>query len=105
MGVSSGTPTISRIEVWLQKNADTLESLMLEQQITAKDAIRQIVQETKVHCLVCGEEIERATNGRHFLCTKHGNCRKARRYYKYLHHEKNFSKEDALEKAVEKFKQ
>lgn len=109
VGVSSSeTPTIvqeSRIEVWLRRNADILESSMLEQQIPAKEAIKKLAEETKVYCLCCGNQIQRATNGRHFFCNKQPHCRKARRYYKYLQYEKGFSKELALEKAVEKFKQ
>lgn len=94
-----------RLELWLTENADTIEDIMLSDNLTAKEAIRLIVQNGKPTCQCCGDEMPHTTAGRHIFCTKKPQCRKARRYYRYLVYEKNVSKGDALNKTLERFSQ
>lgn len=107
VGDSSESPTqskrVERLELWLAENADTIEFLMLEEQIAAKVAIRQIAENTKPHCQCCGGEMPHTTAGRHIFCTKNEKCRKARRYYKYLVYEKNKPKDEARRTALLRF--
>lgn len=110
MGVlKSKTPTrISereRFELWLCENADRIENVMTLRTIQAEEAIFLLIENEKAYCRCCGEHIPRATSSRHFLCKKHPQCRKARRYYSYLVHEKGVSKDVALNRAIQKFKQ
>lgn len=76
---------------------------MLTDNITAKDAIRIIVQNGKPACQICGDEMPHTTSGRHFFCTKRPECRKARRYYRYLVYEKGIEKDHALRNTLERF--
>lgn len=94
-----------RLELWLTENADTIEDLMLADNITAKEAIKLIVQNEKPTCQVCGDEMPHTTAGRHIICTKKPECRKARRYYRYLVYERGIEKEHALRNTLERFEQ
>lgn len=94
-----------RLELWLRENADIIEYTMLEYNLTAKDAIRLIARNEKPHCQCCGDEMPHTTIGRHIFCTKKPQCRKARRFYRYLVYEKNVSKEDSLRRTLERFGQ
>lgn len=92
-----------RLELWLTENADIIEDIMLAENKTAKEAIKLIVQDGKPTCQCCGDEMPHTTAGRHMICTKRPECRKARRYYRYLVYEKNVNKEVALDKTLERF--
>lgn len=94
-----------RLKNWLTKNAEEIEKRMLADGLTAKVAISEIAQISKAVCLCCGDEIPHGTKGRHVICNKRTKCRKARRYYSYLKYEKGHSKQEALEKALKKFRQ
>lgn len=94
-----------KIELWLQANADRIESLMLADNVTAKFAIRELMQEDKPRCKTCGDDMPHTTAGRHMFCTKKPECRKARRYYRYLVYEKNTKKAKALEQTLERYAQ
>lgn len=101
------TPTPSakaqRLELWLRENADIIEDIMLADNITAKDAIRILAQDAVPVCQVCGDEMPHTTPGRHIFCTKKEECRKARRYYRYLVYEKGIEKDHALRNTLERF--
>lgn len=101
------TPTAKakKIELWLHENADRIESFMLAENVNARFAIRELMQEDKPRCLICGNDMPHTTSGRHMFCTKQPECRKARRYYRYLVYEKNESKEKALEQTLERYAQ
>lgn len=103
--IKTPTPTAKqiRLELWLTKHADTIEDIMLADNITAKDAIRILVQDDKPVCQVCGDEMPHTTAGRHVFCTKKEECRKARRYYRYLVYEKGIAKDHALRNTLERF--
>lgn len=107
VGDSSGFPTptnkAERLELWLCQNADIIESLMLEERLTAKDAIKKVAQDSVPRCQCCGNEMPHTTAGRHIFCTKNDNCNKARRYYKYLVYEKGIEKDEARKSALERF--
>lgn len=107
VGDSSESPTLNgkakRRELWLRENADIIEGVMLDAQTTAKDAIIRLAVNEVSRCECCGEEMPHTTVGRHFFCSKHEKCRKARRYYKYLVYEKNVKKEEARKTAIERF--
>jgi len=92
-----------KLELWLTQNADTIESLMLADNVTAKFAIREILNSERPKCATCGTEMPHTTNGRHIFCTKKPECRRARRYYRYLIYEKHTSKEDALKLTLERY--
>lgn len=94
-----------RLELWLLENADTIEDIMLSDSITAKEAIKIIAQNGKPACQICGDDMPHTTAGRHIFCTKRPECRKARRYYRYLVYEKHIDKEQALNKTLERFGQ
>lgn len=104
--VNTKGPTPSKaqkIELWLQQNADRIESFMLAENVNAKFAIRELMQLEKPHCRTCGNEMPHTTAGRHIFCTKKPECRKARRYYRYLVYEKHESKEKALKLTLERY--
>ena len=81
---------------WLERNAETIEDYMLEGQ-SFKEACLSVANVIRPNCIICDEPIERGTSGRHFICTKHPECRKARRRYRYLIYDKGYSKELAIE--------
>ena len=95
----------NRIEIWLVKNADLIEERMLANNQPAKVVISEIMQQSKAVCLVCGSNIDHGTKDRHKICKKTPNCKKARRYYSYLKHEKGLTSEEALKNTVTKFNQ
>lgn len=97
--------TESRLERWLNTNADTIEEIMVAREITAIEAIRIIAQDTPTvaTCAVCGSEADHVRHDK-FFCSKTQACLKARRYYKYLVYEKGMSKTDAFDKAESKYK-
>jgi len=99
------TPTdkASKLESWLRENADTIESMMLADNVTAKFAIREILQSERPTCRTCGDSMPHTTNGRHIFCTKKPECRRARRYYRYLVYEKHTDKEKALAQTLERY--
>jgi hypothetical protein len=92
-----------RLELWLTENADTIEDVMLADNITAKDAIRILAQNDKPVCQICGDDMPHTTPGRHVFCKKREGCRKARRYYSYLVYEKGIEKDHALRNTLERF--
>jgi len=98
-----GTTAVNRSK-WLNTNADKIEATMQNYNINASAAIKVIAAQSAVVCICCGEFIPHATAGRHFLCNKNPQCKRARRYYKYLHYEKGVEPEQALVTAINKFK-
>ncbi len=101
----TSTDKASKLELWLRTNANTIEDFMLAENVSAKFAIRELMQLEKPHCRTCGNEMPHTTPGRHMVCTKRPECRKARRYYRYLVYEKHESKEKALEQTLERYTQ
>ncbi len=92
-----------KLELWLAQNADTIEDLMLADNVTAKFAIREILHSERPRCMTCNSEMPHTTSGRHMFCTKKPECRRARRYYRYLIYEKHTSKEAALKLTLERY--
>jgi hypothetical protein len=90
----------SRVERWLVKYADTVEFVMQKQNTTAKLAIIEVHATYKATCVICQSPIKHGTHGRHFLCNKTPECKKARRRYKYLIYDKGMSKAEALEAII-----
>jgi len=88
--------SVSRVERWLIRYADTVEFVMQVQSITAKLAIIEVHATYKATCIICHSPIKHGTHGRHFLCNSTPECKKARRRYKYLIYDKGLTKEAAL---------
>jgi DNA-directed RNA polymerase subunit M/transcription elongation factor TFIIS len=88
--------TLSRIERWLAKYAEDIESEMQATNSTARLAIISVLDAHRATCIICGNHIKHGTYGRHFICNSTPICRKARRRYKYLIYDKGLTKEAAL---------
>jgi hypothetical protein len=91
------------LEKWLQSHAEQIESVMVTHSVSARSAIQAVASDTTARCILCNRVIEHGTYGRHFLCTRNLECRKARRFYKYLRYEKNLTKDAALTRVKEKY--
>jgi hypothetical protein len=94
----------NRLELWLRDNAARIEGAMIDYNLKAKYAIKIVIAQEAVVCSICGDVINHATPGRHFLCDKKPQCKRARRYYKYLRFEKGVEKDQAIAATIFKFK-
>jgi hypothetical protein len=81
---------------WLETNAEAIEDQLLDG-LTFRRAVLVVANSIRPTCIICEEPINRGTSGRHFICSKHAECRKARRRYKYLIYDKGYSKDAAIE--------
>lgn len=86
-------------ELWLERNASLLDNWIM-QGLTFRQAVVVVLERNRPTCLNCGEPIKHGTNGRHLLCTRTPECRRARRRYKYLVYEKGVEKDIALRVAL-----
>lgn len=93
------TPPIPRFEKWLTKYEENIEDLMQEG-LSAQEAITKLLEKYRAVCIVCRDDIPHGTFGRHFICSKNPECKKARRRYKYLIYDKGLNKRDALEQVI-----
>jgi hypothetical protein len=89
-----------RLETWLNKNANKIERIMVQENISAWKARWVVVESNRPFCLSCGNRIKGGQLGRHFFCRTNRVCKKASNVYQY-HREKNKSHEDAVKKAIE----
>jgi endogenous inhibitor of DNA gyrase (YacG/DUF329 family) len=104
VGVLDPHSAPTRLESWLHENANRIEVVMGDYGVKAKYAIKIVAAQEAVICIICGDQIVRATANRHFICNKKPACKRARRYYKYLRFEKGMEKDQAISAVVYKFK-
>ena len=84
---------------WLETNAERIEDKLLDGQ-SLRESIKDVHDEIRSSCIICGNPIRRGTNGRHFICNNSPQCKKARRRYKYLMYDKGYSKARAIEMVI-----
>lgn len=85
---------------WLERNADSIERVMVHFQINAIQAIQRVYDDNRPRCAMCGDKIKHGTRGRTTFCKKRDECRRAAvRFYNYRKRN-NMSDDEALERAL-----
>src|SRR5439155_17234264 len=85
---------------WLERNADTIDRVMVTKRVKASMAKRIVLQSNRPICLVCRNPIKGGQKGQHFFCRTNESCKKASNVYRY-HRTKNKSHNESVKKAIE----
>lgn len=86
--------------IWLEKNSDAVEIVMIERQLTffqAKDVVKAL---NRPICRVCENPIKGGQKGIHFFCTKTPACRRAHNAYRRNVYVKSQPRDVALREAT-----
>lgn len=100
LGANNGLCNQCKYILWLEKNADAIERVMVQYCVSSAQAKKIVLEQNRPLCLCCLNPIKGGTKGRHFFCTKTAKCRKAQNAYRYYKFRKGWSHEDALERAL-----
>lgn len=87
-----------KYESWLERNADSIELIMVVQDVTVRTAKRLVAAQNRPICQSCHEPIKGGQKGRHFFCKRNPECAKGHRVYEY--HLRTKPQSEALALAV-----
>lgn len=87
-----------KYELWLGRNADSIELVMAVKVISYRAAERVVLIKNRPICQSCGKPIKGGQKGRHFFCTKNPECVKGHNTYEY--HLRTKPQSEALTLAI-----
>jgi hypothetical protein len=85
---------------WLQRNADSIERVMVHYEISVIEAIQKVHDDNRPRCAMCGDKIKHGTKGRSVFCKKRDECRRAAVRFSNYRKRNNMSDDEALERAL-----
>ncbi len=101
LGANNGLCNSCKYLVWLETNADAIDSTMAKYFVSAAQAKRIVLQQNRPICRSCLTPIKGGTKDRHIFCTKTAKCRKAQNAYRYYYNYKRLPQDEAIRKALE----
>jgi tRNA(Ile2) C34 agmatinyltransferase TiaS len=89
---------VTKLEMAFAANAEAIEVVVSTTNVSVWQALR-IAQSDRPRCIVCGEEMTRASR-KSVICRRTQECRRISRRYVYLYTERNLTKTEALSKIM-----